>query len=428
MGTASRPARISARVEGTVQGVGFRPLRLPARGRARARRLRPQRRARRAARGRGRRRTRRAVPRARCAPRRRRWPGRARSTARDVEPRGRARLRDRAEPQRRGEPRRAGLARRRDLRRTASPSSSTPPTAATATRSSTAPTAGPRFTIVTRRPVRPAADDDGRRSRCATRCRAEYEDPRDRRFHAQPNACPECGPRCGCSTRRRGARARAGRRCRDAAAAAALRGGLIVAVKGLGGYHLACRADDEQAVVDAAAPQAPRGQAVRADGRRPRRAARDLVELEPGRGGAAARAAAPDRDRPPPARAPPSPAAVAPALARPRRDAAVHAAAPPAARRRRPSALVMTRGNVSDEPIAYRRRGRAARGSARSPTRFCVHDRPIHTRTDDSVVRAVDPRSARRRCCCAARAATCPREHARCRSRRPRRCSPAAPS
>ena len=47
----------------------------------------------------------------------------------------------------------------------------------------------------------------------------------------------------------------------------------------------------------------------------------------------------------------------------------------------------MTSGNVSDEPIAYERRRRARSGSRRSPTRFLLHDRPIHMRTDDSVVR-----------------------------------------
>ena len=75
-------------------------------------------------------------------------------------------------------------------------------------------------------------------------CRAEYDDPADRRFHAQPNACPVCGPRCaliGADAPRRAERP--GRR-----PSPRLRAGAIVAVKGIGGYHLACRADDERAV------------------------------------------------------------------------------------------------------------------------------------------------------------------------------------
>ena len=82
---------------------------------------------------------------------------------------------------------------------TAWPSCSTPPTAATATRSSTAPTAG-RGSRSSRgvpydRPLTTMAGFE----MCAA-CRAEYEDPADRRFHAQPNACPDCGPSL-CSSR-----------------------------------------------------------------------------------------------------------------------------------------------------------------------------------------------------------------------------------
>ena len=84
-----------------------------------------------------------------------------------------------------------------------------------------------------------------RGSPCARACRAEYEDPADRRFHAEPNACPDCGPRARLITAGDGGPA-AGDPV--AAAAALLRGGAIVAVKGIGGYHLACRADDEAVV------------------------------------------------------------------------------------------------------------------------------------------------------------------------------------
>ncbi len=64
-------------------------------------------------------------------------------------------------------------------------------------------------------------------------CRREYEDPGDRRFHAEPIACPACGPRLSMPLEE---------------AVEQLRAGLIVAVKGLGGYHLACDAANEDAV------------------------------------------------------------------------------------------------------------------------------------------------------------------------------------
>ncbi|MCW2959091.1 MAG: (NiFe) hydrogenase maturation protein HypF, partial [Solirubrobacterales bacterium] len=102
---------------------------------------------------------------------------------------------------------------------------------------------GPRFTIVRGVPYDRPQTTMASFPMCAA-CRREYDDPRDRRFHAQPNACPDCGPRAQLVDAA-GAVLTGGRPGTDAvdAAAALLRDGALVAVKGLGGYHLACRAD-----------------------------------------------------------------------------------------------------------------------------------------------------------------------------------------
>ena len=102
---------------------------------------------------------------------------------------------------------------------------------------------GPRFTIIRAVPYdRPNTTMAGF-IMCA-RCRAEYEDPHDRRFHAQPNACPDCGPRLSLSDGDGdplpGDPLNEARRL--------LAGGRIVAIKGVGGFHLACDATSEAAV------------------------------------------------------------------------------------------------------------------------------------------------------------------------------------
>jgi hydrogenase maturation protein HypF len=80
-----------------------------------------------------------------------------------------------------------------------------------------------------------------------SRCRAEYEDPLNRRFHAQPNACPECGPQVSL-VNGQGEPVP----CRDPIIRTAelLKEGLIIAVKGLGGFHLACDASNDAAVAE----------------------------------------------------------------------------------------------------------------------------------------------------------------------------------
>jgi len=96
---------------------------------------------------------------------------------------------------------------------------------------------GPRLTIIHGIPYDREATTMRAFEMCDT-CRREYEDPADRRFHAQPVACAECGPSLRLTDTR-------GSECHGdpiAAAARALAQGNIVAVKGLGGYHLACDA------------------------------------------------------------------------------------------------------------------------------------------------------------------------------------------
>ncbi len=103
---------------------------------------------------------------------------------------------------------------------------------------------GPRLTIVYRIPYDRANTSMGGFAMCR-RCRAEYEDSGNRRFHAQPNACPACGPRLWLE-RADGTVVAAANPV--AAVGALLAEGAIVAVKGLGGFHLAVNACDENAV------------------------------------------------------------------------------------------------------------------------------------------------------------------------------------
>jgi hydrogenase maturation protein HypF len=105
---------------------------------------------------------------------------------------------------------------------------------------------GPRATIIEDLPYDRARTSMRVFPLCPA-CEAEYRDPANRRFHAEPVACPDCGPQL--SYRRPGAAAPAAHREEALAAALAdLRAGRIVAIKGLGGYHLACDATEPAAV------------------------------------------------------------------------------------------------------------------------------------------------------------------------------------
>jgi hydrogenase maturation protein HypF len=238
---------------------------------------------------------------------------------------------------------------------------------------------GPRFTIVRGVPYdRPFTTMAA--FRMCPRCQAEYDDPGDRRFHAQPNACAACGP----SLRLVGGPGG------DPlpAVAAALQEGRIVAVKGIGGYHLACRADDAAAVARL------RSRKQREDKpfalmARDVEAARTLVELDEEGHALLTGPARPILLAPRRADAPvaDSVAPGAPELGvmlpySPLHHLLLHDAG---------TTLVMTSGNISDEPICFRDEEAVARLETIADL-FLVHDRPIETRTDDSVVRALPTR------------------------------------
>ena len=104
---------------------------------------------------------------------------------------------------------------------------------------------GPRYSIIESLPYDRPNTTMKAFNMCA-RCREEYENPLDRRFHAQPNACPECGPHLELWNEQGGVLAQHDTALRRAAEA--IREGHIVAIKGLGGFHLVADARNEQAV------------------------------------------------------------------------------------------------------------------------------------------------------------------------------------
>jgi hydrogenase maturation protein HypF len=216
-------------------------------------------------------------------------------------------------------------------------------------------------------------------------CRAEYEDPRNRRFHAQPNACPQCGPQLELWD---GDGGMVG--VRDEAlggAVSALRSGAVVAIKGLGGFHLAVLAADEAAV-----------RRLRA---RKRREAKPLAVMFPGiemveaccEVGALERRALESAE--------------APIVLMRRRAGAERwvagSVAPGVATlggmlpysplhhllaRSVGAPVVATSGNLSDEPICTDEREALQRLGGIADL-FLVHNRPIVRAVDDSVVRVM---------------------------------------
>jgi hydrogenase maturation protein HypF len=250
---------------------------------------------------------------------------------------------------------------------------------------------GPRFTIIGDIPYDRPNTTMRSFAMCA-QCQAEYDDPRNRRFHAQPNACPACGPQLTLQLL-----ATSGEPLIATAAithaAELLQRGQILAIKGLGGYHLACDAWNAQAVGNLR--------------RRKQREAKPFALMVPDLATAqqlcllnAAEIELISSVHRPIVLAEQQPGLALPAeLApgcttlgimlpyTPLHHVLLHAYAR-IQQSAAPVALVMTSGNISEEPIAYQDTD-AANRLAPIADAFLQHNRAIETRCDDSVARIV---------------------------------------
>ncbi|MGA8331479.1 MAG: carbamoyltransferase HypF, partial [Mycobacterium sp.] len=253
---------------------------------------------------------------------------------------------------------------------------------------------GPRFTIIRTLPYDRPATTMSAFTMCE-RCAAEYHDPADRRFHAQPIACPACGPSLWFAANPDPLKRIDGSDAALVAAQLALAAGAVVAIKGIGGYHLACRVDCEVAVT-ALRTRKARGAKPFALLVRDLNVARRYAHIDN------------------------TEAAVLSSVARPivllrrRRDAPVaDAVAPgnplvglmlpyspihhlllapvPGVETPVPDAVVLTSANRSDAPICFTEDDAMQRLPALCDS-VLDHDRPIHVPCDDSVVRVVDDR------------------------------------
>jgi hydrogenase maturation protein HypF len=237
---------------------------------------------------------------------------------------------------------------------------------------------GPRFTIIKAVPYDRASTTMSEFPMCG-HCRGEYEDPAHRRFHAQPNACPVCGPSL---TLLDSSGKAVGGETLDAAIRL-LKEGKILALKGLGGYHLAVDAGNDQAV-----------QELR---RRKKRDEKPFALMSPDLDAVAEYALFDEMERkllsgperPIVLLAKRQGNGIAPLVAPSNGYFGVMLPYTPLHHlllRGNFKALVMTSGNLSDEPISYLDQEVLQRLGGLADF-FLTHNREIHTRTDDSVIR-----------------------------------------
>ena len=245
---------------------------------------------------------------------------------------------------------------------------------------------GPRFTIIASLPYDRASTTMAPFPMCAD-CAGEYHDPADRRFHAQPVCCPHCGPamryqdRDGGSAEFETALLQARRLLSD---------GGIVAVKGIGGYHLACDAANERAVAELRTRKR-RGDKPFAVMVADLETARTITEIDDGSARLLSGAQRPI------VLMPRRGTAVAPAVAPQNPDLGVMLAYTPLhallfglpGDQPGPTALVMTSGNLGGDPICFTDSDALERLSQLTDA-WLMHDREILVPCDDSVVRIVD--------------------------------------